>query len=78
MKLPRGASGDRLVRALEHLGYRTVRRKGSHVQMLHPGPPTHTVTVPLHNPLKVGTLHGIVPEVARARLVAVESILERL
>jgi predicted RNA binding protein YcfA (HicA-like mRNA interferase family) len=33
MKLPRGVSGDRLIRALESLGYRVVRQKGSHVRL---------------------------------------------
>jgi predicted RNA binding protein YcfA (HicA-like mRNA interferase family) len=31
MKLPRGISGDRVVRALERLGYEAIRQKGSHV-----------------------------------------------
>ena len=30
MKLPRGVSGERLVRALEQLGYSVIRQKGSH------------------------------------------------
>jgi predicted RNA binding protein YcfA (HicA-like mRNA interferase family) len=47
MKLPRGVSGDRLVRALERLGYGVIRQKGSHVRMRHDGLPAHVVTVPL-------------------------------
>jgi len=31
-------------------------------------------TVPLHNPLKTGTLDGILSEVAQARAVTIESI----
>jgi predicted RNA binding protein YcfA (HicA-like mRNA interferase family) len=78
MKLPRGVSGDRLVRALERLGYSVVRQKGSHVRMRHDGPPVHVVTVPLHNPLKTGTLHAILSEVAQMRSVGIESIIELL
>jgi HicA toxin of bacterial toxin-antitoxin, len=37
MKLPRGVSGERLVRALEQLGYSVVRQKGSHTRMRHEG-----------------------------------------
>ena len=37
MKLPRGVSAARLIRALEHLGYETTRQKGSHV----PDTPIH-------------------------------------
>jgi predicted RNA binding protein YcfA (HicA-like mRNA interferase family) len=38
MKLPRGVSGERLVRALEQLGYSEIRGKGSHVRMRYEGP----------------------------------------
>jgi predicted RNA binding protein YcfA (HicA-like mRNA interferase family) len=78
MKLPRGVSGDRLIRALENLGYVVVRQKGSHVRLRHGGPPVHMITVPLHNPLKTGTLHGILSEVAQARSTGIESLIEFL
>jgi len=45
MRLPRGVSGDRVVRALERLGYAVIRQRGSHVRMRHDGPPAHSITV---------------------------------
>lgn len=78
MKLPRGVSGDRLIRTLELAGYSIARQRGSHVRLQHPGPPVHSVTVPLHRPLKPGTLHGILAEVARVRSITVESLAELL
>ena len=72
MKLPRGVSGARLLRALEHLGYTAVRQKGSDVRLRHDGPPPHSI------PLKAGTLHSIVADVARTRSIAVESIIDLL
>ena len=78
MKVPRGVSGERLIRALERLGYRVLRQKGSHVRLRHEGPPAHAVTVPSHSSIKVGTLRGILSEVAQERAMAVESILELL
>ncbi len=78
MKLPRGVSADRLVRALEHLGYRKIRQKGSHVRLRHEGPPAHSITVPVHDSLKTGTLHGILTEVAQMRSIAVETIIALL
>jgi len=78
MRLPRGVSADRVIRALEHLGYATIRQKGSHVRLRHEGPPAHTITIPLHNPLKTGTLHGILSEVAEMRSVTIESLAESL
>jgi predicted RNA binding protein YcfA (HicA-like mRNA interferase family) len=78
MKLPRGVSADRLIHALERMGYVVVRQKGSHARLRQPGPPAHTVTVPMHNPLKTGTLHSILSEVARMRSTTVESLAELL
>jgi predicted RNA binding protein YcfA (HicA-like mRNA interferase family) len=78
MKLPRGVAADRLLRVLERLGYEVVRQKGSHIRLRHSGPPAHLITVPLHNPLKTGTLHGILAEVAQTRSVTVESLTESL
>jgi predicted RNA binding protein YcfA (HicA-like mRNA interferase family) len=72
MKLPRGVSADRLIRVLERLGYKLTRQKGSHVRLRHEGPPVHTITVPLHNPLKTGTLHGILSEVAQMRSITID------
>ena len=78
MKLPRGVSGEGLVRALEQLGYSVIRQKGSHMRMRHEGPPVHSITVPLHNPLKTGTLHGILSEVAQVRSMTVEDLAKLL
>ena len=78
MKLPRGVSGARLISTLQQVGYLIVRQKGSHVRLQHPGPPVHSVTVPLHNPLKTGTLHGILAEVALMRSITVESLIQLL
>lgn len=78
MKVPRGVSGDRLIKTLERLGYVAIRQKGSHVRLRHSGPPAHMLTVPLHNPLKTGTLHGLLSEVANMRSITVESLAEML
>jgi predicted RNA binding protein YcfA (HicA-like mRNA interferase family) len=55
-----------------------IRQKGSHVRLRHEGPPAHAITVPLHNPLKAGTLHGILAEVAEMRSITIESIADSL
>jgi hypothetical protein len=53
MKLPLGVSADRLIRALERVGYQVIRQKGSHVRLRHEGPPVHmghcTPTQPANN-----------------------------
>ena len=78
MKLPRNVDADRLVRALEHLGYSVIRQKGSHIRLRHEGSPSHSVTVPKHYPLKIGTLHGILADVAQARAISIEKVVELL
>jgi predicted RNA binding protein YcfA (HicA-like mRNA interferase family) len=52
-----------------------IRQKGSHVRLRYEGPPAHTITIPLHNPLKIGTLHGILSEIAQMRSISVEAIV---
>lgn len=78
MKLPRDVSADHLIGVLESLGYRIARQKGSHVRLKHEGPPAHSITVPRHNPLKTGTLRGILSEVAQMRSIAITTIAEML
>jgi predicted RNA binding protein YcfA (HicA-like mRNA interferase family) len=78
MKLPRGVSSDRLIRVLEQFGYKVIRQKGSHVRLRHDGPPTHAITVPRHDQLKTGTLHGILSEIAQMRSLPIEGFTELL
>jgi predicted RNA binding protein YcfA (HicA-like mRNA interferase family) len=78
VKLPRGISAQRLIRALEKLGYAVIRQKGSHVRLLHDAAPVHSISVPMHDPLKIGTFHGILAEVARAQSISVQDIVDLL
>ena len=66
MRLPRGVSANRLIRALALLGYQIVRQDGSHIRMRRVGPPAHSVTIPNHDALKTGTLHSIIATVSKA------------
>jgi predicted RNA binding protein YcfA (HicA-like mRNA interferase family) len=61
MKLPREVSGKELVRALERIGYRQIRQKGSHVTLVARSPNEHHIVVPLHNPLKLECLQELLP-----------------
>lgn len=78
MKLPRGISGDRLVRVLQDLGYALVRQKGSHVRLTHPGPPQAHVVVPMHRELKVGTLHAILQTIAEQTGLSLHDLVDML
>ena len=64
MKLPRDLYGAELVKRLERVGYQIHHQTGSHiiVRTLENG--ENTQSVPNHKPLKVGTLNGILNDVA--------------
>ena len=64
MKLPRNLSGAELVGALQKIGYVVTRQKGSHIRLTTTRGGEHHVTVPKHDPLKIGTLAGILRDVA--------------
>jgi predicted RNA binding protein YcfA (HicA-like mRNA interferase family) len=50
-------SGAECILTLRKFGYQPARQKGSHVRMVCPG--RMPVTVPMHKPLKRGTLRSI-------------------
>ena len=57
-KLPR-TSGKRCIKALEKMGFKSVRERGSHVVMKRE---TSGCVVPLHKEIKPGALAGILKQ----------------
>ncbi|MDP1840192.1 MAG: type II toxin-antitoxin system HicA family toxin [Reyranella sp.] len=78
MKLPRDLSGSVLAKALGRVGYRVVRQSGSHVRLTHDGLEQHHVTVPAHDPLKIGTLAAILTDVAAHLKIDRDELATRL
>ena len=78
MKLPRDLSGADLAKALTRLGYRITRQTGSHLRLTTELPAQHHVTIPAHDPLKVGTLSGILGDVAAHLKLDRDELLQRL
>jgi predicted RNA binding protein YcfA (HicA-like mRNA interferase family) len=64
MRLPRDISGERLTKALKVFGYSTTRQTGSHMRVTTQERGEHHITVPNHDPLRIGTLAGILDDVA--------------
>lgn len=64
MRLPRDLSGTDLARALRKLGYETTRQTGSHMRLTTQENGEHHITIPRHDPLRVGTLSAILGDVA--------------
>jgi predicted RNA binding protein YcfA (HicA-like mRNA interferase family) len=77
MKLPRDMDAAQLIKALQRVGYRVVRQSGSHIR-LQCDEPAHSVTIPNHSPLRIGTLAAILGDVAARRHLDREGLLKDL
>ena len=68
MKLPRDLSGEKVAKLLaRHYEYRVTRTKGSHMvaTLKTAADKRHSVTVPRHREVHIGTLDAIITDVAR-------------
>lgn len=65
MKTPRDISGNDLILYLSSIGYIFIRQKGSHYRMeFKSAEGTFRLTVPIHNPIKIGTLNSTLRDVS--------------
>lgn len=78
MRLPRDVSGAELLAALRRLGYEKTRQRGSHARITTRMGGTHHEVIPLHNPIRMKTLSGILKSVARHHGVSVQQLLRQL
>ena len=78
MKLPRDISGKDLIKALSRLDYAVTRQTGSHVRLTTQRNGEHNMTVPAHDPLKVGTLNAILKEVSEHANLSRNELVELL
>jgi predicted RNA binding protein YcfA (HicA-like mRNA interferase family) len=78
MKLPRNLSGVELARALGKVGYVVSRRKSSHIRLTTQRNGQHHVTVPDHDPIKIGTLAEILRDVADHLALDRDALLREL
>ncbi len=76
MKLPRDLSGSDLAKRLSVLGYQVTRQTGSHLRLTTQENGEHHVTIPRHDPLKLGTLAGVLTDVAQHFAMSRESLVE--
>ncbi|RYF82283.1 MAG: type II toxin-antitoxin system HicA family toxin [Chitinophagaceae bacterium] len=78
MKIPRNLSAQDLVKALAIFGYQIDRQKGSHIRLTTSLNGQHHLTVPNHDPLKIGTLSAILSDVASHSGKTKEEVIEEL
>jgi predicted RNA binding protein YcfA (HicA-like mRNA interferase family) len=77
MKLPRDLDAAQLTKSLTRLGYCTTRQTGSHIR-LQCDFPIHSITVPNHRPLRIGTLAAILADVGAAHDISRDELLRLL
>ena len=78
MKLPRDIKGNDLVRMLAKVGYVITRQSGSHIRLTTEIDGEHHVTIPNHNPIKLGTLSAILNSVAEHFGISREQLMQRI
>jgi predicted RNA binding protein YcfA (HicA-like mRNA interferase family) len=78
MRLPRDVSGRELARALQVFGYRETRQIGSHMRLTTRERGEHHLTIPDHNPLRMGMLAKILRQVAEHFDTTRDDIAHRL
>jgi predicted RNA binding protein YcfA (HicA-like mRNA interferase family) len=78
MRLPRDVSGESLATALGAFGYTVSRQKGSHIRLTTQNHGEHHITVPNHDAIRLGTLNGILKDVADHAGLTRDEIAEML
>jgi predicted RNA binding protein YcfA (HicA-like mRNA interferase family) len=79
LKFPRDLSGRVLAQLLRReFGYEITRQKGSHIRLTTEVGGTHHITLPDHDPFRIGTLSAILTEVAQHSGLTRRVVEERL
>ena len=79
-KIPRDINGKELVKILGKLGYKEIRRTSSHIRLAAniSNKLTHNITIPDHDPIKIGTLNNIISDLADNLKIEKKELVEKL
>jgi len=78
-KIPRDISGRKLTKLLEKYGYQITRETASHIRLISNFKnKEHKITVPDHNPIKIGTLNNILNDLANYLETDKKKFIEKL
>jgi predicted RNA binding protein YcfA (HicA-like mRNA interferase family) len=78
MRVPRDISGNELVKLLKRYGYHPTRQVGSHLRLTTTLRGEHHITIPMHNPIKIGTLNAVLKDIADHLGITRESLIQEL
>jgi predicted RNA binding protein YcfA (HicA-like mRNA interferase family) len=78
VRLRRDVSGADLAKALKRLGYEVSRQTGSDIRLTTQQRQEHHVTISNHDPMRIGTLGGILADVAEHFEITRDELIEEL
>ncbi len=78
MKLPRDLGGSELAKILSKYGFQVTRQTGSHLRLTSTIRGERHLTIPMHKPLRIGTLSSILSDVAAYLERDKQTIIEEL
>ncbi len=78
MKIPRNIDAQQLIKALHKYGYEPTRQTGSHIRLTTLQNGQHHITIPNHDPLRIGTLNAILTDVAQHLGISKQEVVEKL
>jgi predicted RNA binding protein YcfA (HicA-like mRNA interferase family) len=79
MKLPRDVNAKDLIRNLNKIGYQQSRQVGSHIRLsLSINENQFNITIPNHNPIKIGTLNSILKEISNQLSITKDELIKKL
>lgn len=78
MKSPRNIDAQQLIKALQIFGYAPGRQTGSHIRLTTLQNGQHHITIPNHDPLRIGTLNAILTDVAQHLGISKQEVVEKL
>ena len=78
-KIPRDISGRDLANLLKKFGYEITRQTGSHMRLTSSiKNEPHHITIPVHTPLKIGTLSQILKDIANCLKMSKDDFIKKL
>jgi predicted RNA binding protein YcfA (HicA-like mRNA interferase family) len=78
MKVPRDLSSSELIQLLAQFGYESTRQTCSHIRLTTQENGQHHITIPAHDPLKLGTLNAILRSIADHFTLTKDELLEKM
>lgn len=78
MRIPRDITGYELSKSLRIFEYEITRQTGSHIRLTTSLKGVHHITIPNHNPIKIGTLSAILNDISDHFEISKEEIIRIL